>query len=183
MSKRSAIAELIYTDKKQEANQASCEKISYWIPSIMHTPSLIPIMVSQMTPRTHHPHLKVPPSSLQATARNTHTLNNHRLPIRAGNLHINAIRPEARRVLEEVVLLPSRCLPARASVSRNLELGHADVGVHDLHAEPEFRRARLVLEDDGRGDTARHVVPRHVDHAFGGVGEFGEGVGVEVEVV
>jgi hypothetical protein len=128
-------------------------------------------------------HLEVATRSLQAVRRNAHTLGDHRLSISARNLHIHGIRSEAGRVLEEVVRLPLRRLPRRATIGRYLELRDADVCVHNLHAEPELACAGLVLEHHGRGDAARHKVPANGDDALGGVRKLLEAVGVQVEVV
>lgn len=52
-----------------------------------------------------------------------------------------------------------------------------------MHAEPEFGGAGFVLEDDGGGDAAGDGGPVDVDYALRGLCQFGEAVGVEVEVV
>jgi hypothetical protein len=52
-----------------------------------------------------------------------------------------------------------------------------------LHAEPEFAGAFLVLENDGAGDATGDDVPGDRDYSLGGLGELGEGIGEEVEVI
>jgi hypothetical protein len=52
-----------------------------------------------------------------------------------------------------------------------------------LHAEPVFAGSFLVLEDERRGDAAGDYVPGDGDDALGGLGELGEGVWEEIEVV
>jgi hypothetical protein len=52
-----------------------------------------------------------------------------------------------------------------------------------LHAEPVSGNSFFVVELEGCGDGTGNVGPGYVNDTRGGVGEGGEGVGEEVEVV
>lgn len=122
-------------------------------------------------------------SSLRALRRNADILDNNALAAGARNLDINSLSAIPSGVLEVVVCLALGLLPRLSTVSRHLKRGDGDVGVLDLHAEPVGAGAFLVLQHDGGGDAAGHNVPADGDHALLGLGELGEGVRVEIEVV
>lgn len=126
---------------------------------------------------------KVASRGLGRLSSDANTLDDDGGTADASNLDIDAVGTEASRVLEEVVLLAGSSLPGCAAVGGDLELADADVGVHDLHAEPVLAGALLVLENDGGGDAAGDDVPGHGDLTLGGLGELGEGVGEQVKVV
>lgn len=115
--------------------------------------------------------------------RNANILDSDHLAAHAGNLDINAVCAKARLKLEEVVRLALRAPPGPTAVGRDLKLGHANVGVHDLHTEPPPASALLVLENDRGRDATGHKLPRHGDDAPVRVVKLGEGIGEEVQMV
>jgi hypothetical protein len=92
---------------------------------------------------------EVATSGLHRVRRNADTLHSHRLSVNARNLDINSIGSKAARILEVVVRLPGGSLPCLTTVGGDLKLRDADVGVADLHGEPELGSTFLVLELDG----------------------------------
>lgn len=126
---------------------------------------------------------KVAARRLGRSRRDAHTRHGDALSIDRRDLDVHAAGSESRTVLPEVVGLALGRLPGGAAVGGDLELGDGDVGVHDLHAEPVGRGAFLVLEHDGRGDTAGDNRVADGDDALGLGAELGEGVFEEVELV
>lgn len=85
---------------------------------------------------------------------NADILDGDSLAGRARDLHINGRGAKATLFLEEVVVSAGSRLPSLTAVNADLKTLDGYVGVDDLHGEPPLRSARLVVKDDGRGDTA-----------------------------
>lgn len=122
-------------------------------------------------------------ASLRSITLHRHILDNNRGTSVAGNSDVRRASTNTTANLVEVVGGPGSLLPGLAAVGGGLELSSAAVGVDDLGAEPVLAGAGLHVDGERAGDRAGHVVPGQVDDADGLVGELGEGVREEVEVV